>query len=108
MLVPILTVVVPVVVPTCPIFIDDAAPDPPPILINPNPVLLPDVPIFKAPVVWVVLIPTSVALADALNEGDITDVPVIAPPEEIDPDAVAIDKAVVAPSKPIFVAEFPI
>ena len=50
-LVPIFTVVVPVVVPICPIFIDAPAPDPPPILINPAPVLPPDVPMFKAPIV---------------------------------------------------------
>ncbi len=51
MLVPIFTVVVPVVVPICPIFIDAPAPDPPPILINPAPVLPPDVPMFKGPLV---------------------------------------------------------
>ena len=60
-------------------FIDAAAPDPPPILINPNPVLPPAVPIFKAPVVCVVEIPTSTVFPDAFNDGETIDPPVTAP-----------------------------
>ena len=79
-------------------------------MINPVPVLPQAVPIFNAPVVCEVEIPTSVPFPVALNDGEIIDPPVtapdavtvtpeIAPAEVIDELPEVIDNAVNAPTE---------
>jgi hypothetical protein len=82
--------------------------EPVPILIFPedDAVVLAPVPIFRVPDVCDDAILTSVLTADAFNEGAITDVPVITPVEEIDPDAVAIDENISVPCATGYVKKY--